>query len=96
MVASALLFRYGNRYGVTREGAVLAAEPCCTDASLVKFASLCFITDDGIGGSDAINALGFILEPGPLREDCLPVYNALLTGRYATAVQQAERAGILK
>lgn len=94
--ASAILYAYQGKYGITREGAVLAAEPFCAKASSVTLARLVFVTDDGIGGSDVINALGHLLEPGTIKEECLPIVDALLLGRYATAVCIAEKIGILK
>ncbi len=95
-ITSAFLFSYGNKYGATREGAVLAAEPFCTNAKHNVLARLIFVTDDGHGGSDVINALGFLLEPGPIAPDHAPIVDALLMGRYATAVDLAGKLGILR
>lgn len=92
---SAVLYSYQGKYGVTREGAVLAAEPFSARASSVTLARLVFVTDDGHGRMEAINALGFALEPG-IPEEQLPICRALLIGRYATAVHLAERLGLLK
>ncbi len=95
-ITSTLLYVYSNRFGVTREGAVLAAEPCCTDFRRAALAVLVLVTDDGLGGTEAINALGFALEPGPIDPSHVAICNALLQGKYATAVLEAERLGILK
>lgn len=96
-ITSALLYVYHNHFGVTREGAVLAADPFCQDMRKVHLAVLVFVTDDGVVGAvDTINALGFTLEPGPIREEWAPIRDALLLGKYATAVNLAEAAGILK
>lgn len=93
---SALLYSYANKYGSTPEGAVLAAEPYCANVAHVSLARMVLVTDNGLGAVDAINALGFALEPGPLAPECLPICNALIRGQYATAVREAQRLGILR
>jgi len=95
-VNAAMLYAYGKKFGVTREGAVLAAEPYCTDFRRTSLAILVLVTDDGLGGMEALAALGFAVEPGPMAPAHLPICDALLRGMYATAVQEAERLGILK
>lgn len=95
-IASALLYTYEGKAGVTREGAVLAADPFCNQANRVSFARLVFVTDDGIGATEAIHALGFLLEPKKLNPEHEPIYDALLYGKFATAVNLAASAGILK
>lgn len=93
--ASAILYTYQGKYGITREGAVLAAEPFSAKASSVALARLVFVTDGGIGGSEAVNALGFTLDLDDT-EKYQPVCDALRLGKYATAVQLAGAAGALK
>lgn len=97
-ITSALLYHYLTRYGTTAEGAVLAHDPFCNVNSTVRLARMHLITDDGIGGEHAIAALGWILDvqavcPSPEQEE---IFTCLISGKYATAVNLAEKAGILK
>lgn len=95
MPNATVLYRYKNRYGVTRSGAVLAADPFCQDENETLKAVPCAVTDDGHGGDAAISALGFVLDIGE-PEKYLPVFKALVGGEYATAVQEAEKLELLK